>query len=152
MDFVERTCVRLCIFLHRAIFVLRTHGWELLVCDSLLHASSFVLCGSSVKQVSHSWNIVLDTCALYAFLNFTYLFISLVNLYPDSELTIINIITKIFHSVYRSLEIHNFALTSSPSPLSPPWDRATPRARKPSALQRYPLVVWWHCAALNHET
>ena len=25
---------------------------------------------SSVKQVSHSWHIVLDTCALYTFLNF----------------------------------------------------------------------------------
>ena len=31
-------------------------------CDSL-HASLFTVCGVSVKQVSHSWHIVLDTCA-----------------------------------------------------------------------------------------
>ena len=31
-------------------------------CDSL-HASLFAVCGVSVKQVSHSWHIVLDTCA-----------------------------------------------------------------------------------------
>ena len=80
---------------------------------TLLHASSFVICGSSVKQVSHSWHTVLDTCALYTFLNFTYLFIPLLNLYPDSELIITDIINKNLHSVYRSLEIHNCALTSS---------------------------------------
>ena len=87
------------------------------VCDSSctsLHVSSFVVCGSSVKQVSHSWHIVLDTCALYTFLNFICLFISFLNLYPDSELIIINIVTKNLYSVHRSLEIHNCALTSSP--------------------------------------
>ena len=91
-------------------------GGNFSACDSsrnLLHVSSLVVCGSSVKQASHSWHIVLDTCALYLFLNFICLFISLLNLYPDSELIIINLINKNLHSVCRSLEIHNCAQTSS---------------------------------------
>ena len=71
---------------------------------TLLHASSFVVYGSSVKQVSHSWHIVLDTCALCTFLNFICLLISLLNLYPDSELIITDIISKNLHSVCRSIE------------------------------------------------
>ena len=79
-----------------------------------------------VKQVSHSGHIVLDTCVLYTLLNFTYLFISLLNLYPDSELIITDIISKNLHSVYRSLEIHNCALTSSPLSPPPPPSPHTP--------------------------
>ena len=89
-------------------------------CDSScnsLHASSFAVCGSFVKQVSHSWHIVLDTCALYTFLNYISLFISLLNLHLDSEL--INTPNENLYFVYRSLEIHNCALTSSPSPHPP---------------------------------
>ena len=75
-------------------------------CDSsrnLLDVSSFVVCGSSVKQVSHSWHIVLDTDTLYTFLNFITQFISLLNLHLESELIIVNIDFENLHSVYRSL-------------------------------------------------
>ena len=81
------------------------------VCNSL-HAS-FAVCGSSVKQVSYSWHIVLDTDTLYTFLNFINQFISLLNLHLESELIIVNIDFENLQSVYRSLEIHNCALTSS---------------------------------------
>ena len=37
---------------------------------------------------------MLDTCALYTFLNYISLFISLLNLYPDSELITINTVNK----------------------------------------------------------
>ena len=93
------------------------HSGGISACDSYcnsLHVSSFVVCGSSVKQVSHSWHIVLDTCALYTFLNFIYMFISLLNLYPDSELIIISTVNTNLHTVFRSLEVHDCALTSSP--------------------------------------
>ena len=82
-----------------------------LVCNSL-HAS-FAVCGSSVKQVSHSWHIVLDTDTLYAFLNFINQFISILNLHLEPELIIVNIDIENLHSVCRSLEIHNCARTSS---------------------------------------
>ena len=86
-------------------------GGNFSACDSsrnLLHVSSFVVCGSSVKQVSHSWHIVLDSCALYTFLNFIYLCTSFLNLYPDSELIIFNIINKNLHSIapLRSTTAH----------------------------------------------
>ena len=71
-----------------------------------------------MKQVSHSWHIVLDTDTLYTFLNFINQFISLLNLHLESELIIVIIDFENLHSVYRSLEIHNCALTSSP-PLPP---------------------------------
>ena len=94
-------------------------GWDTFVCNSL-HAS-FAVCGSSVKQVSHSWHIVLDTDTLYTFLNFITQFISLLNLHLEPQLIIVNIAFENLHSVYRSLEIHNCALTSSPPPhLGPP--------------------------------
>ena len=73
------------------------HSGGISACESsrnLLHVSSFVVCGSSVKQVSHSWHIVLDTCALYTFLNFIFLFISVLNLYPWSELIIIDTVNE----------------------------------------------------------
>ena len=97
--------------LDRAEPLLRTLGWDTFVCNSL-HAS-FAVCGSSVKQVSHSWHIVLDTDTLYTFLNFITQFISLLNLHLEPELIIVNIDFENLHSVYRSLEIHNCALTSS---------------------------------------
>ena len=138
LDFVERTCVGLCNFLlDRAELLCCEHtGGNFSACDSsrnLLRVSSFVVCGSSVKQVSHSWHIVLDTCALYTFLNFINLFISLLNLYPDSELIIINIINKNLHSVYRSLEIHKCALTSS-------WQRTRQGTRYQSGTAR--RILW----------
>ena len=80
-----------------------------------LHAS-FAVCGSPVKQVSHSWHIVLDTIILYTFLNFFTQFFSLLNLHLETELIIVNINLEYIHSVYRSLEIHNCALTSSSLP------------------------------------
>ena len=95
-----------------------------LCCEPLggtLVCNSFAVCGSCVKQVSHSWHIVLDTDTLYTFLNFITQFISLLNLHLEPELIIVNIDIENLHSVYRSLEIHNCALTSSPlSPLPPP--------------------------------
>ena len=60
-----------------------------LVCNSL--RASFAVCGSSVKQVSHSWHIVLDTDTLYTFLNFIIQFISLLILHLEPELIIVNI-------------------------------------------------------------
>ena len=64
-----------------------------------------------MKQVSHSWQIVLDTDILSTFLNYISQFISLLNLHLEPELTIVNIDTENLHSVCRSLEIHNCALT-----------------------------------------
>ena len=91
--------------------MLRTLGWDTFVCNSLL--SSFAVCGSSVKRVSHSWHIVLDTDTLYTFLNFITQCISLLNLHLEPELIIVNIDLGNLHSVYRFLEIHNCAVTSS---------------------------------------
>ena len=106
---------------------LRTHGWvnfsRVTVCCMLHRSLSAVLLWNKF----HSWHIVLDTCAPYTLLNFIYLFISLLNLYPDSELIIINIIKKNLHSVHRSLEIHNCALTSSTT--SPPPPQPCPAVR-----------------------
>ena len=97
--------------LDRAEPLLRTLGWNTFACNSL-HAS-FAVCGSSVKQVSHSWHIVLVTDTLYTYLNFITQFISLLNLHLEPELIIVNIDFENLHSVSRSLEIHNCALTSS---------------------------------------
>ena len=66
MFFFKKIC--LLFLLDRAEPLLRTLGWDTFACNSL-HAS-FAVCGSSVKQVSHSWHIVLDTDTLYTFLNF----------------------------------------------------------------------------------
>ena len=63
-----------------------------------------------MKQVSHSWHIVLDTDTLYTFLNFINQYISLLNLHLEPELIIVNIDFENLHSVCRSLEIHNRAL------------------------------------------
>ena len=65
--------------------------------------------------------------------HFIYLFISLLNLYPDSEFIIINITNQNLHSVYRSLEIHNCAQTSSPPP-----PRCLPSAPLPPLLPSFP--------------
>ena len=102
--------------------MLRTLGWDTFVCNSL--HGSFAVCGSSVKQVSHSWHIVLDIDTLYTFLNFITQFISLLNLHLEPELIIVNIDFENVHSVYRSDEIHNRALTSSPLPPPPPPPRS----------------------------
>ena len=76
---------------------------------TLLHASLFAICGASVKQVSHSWHIVLDTCALNTFLIRHLTVFSLLNLHLDSEPVIVNVDNEYLTSVYRSLEIHNSA-------------------------------------------
>ena len=126
-------CVIFFLWIELSLF-LRTLGW--VVCDSScksFHVPSFVVCGSSVKQVSHSWHTVLDTCVLYTFLNFIYLFISLLNLYLDSELIIINIVIKNLYSVSRSLEIHNCALTSS-------WKRSRQGTRYQSGT--FGQILW----------
>ena len=148
--------------LDRAEPLLRTLGWDTFVCNSL-HAS-FAVCGSSVKQVSHSWHIVLDTDTLYTFLNFINQFISLLNLHLESELIIVNIDFENLHSVYRSLEIHNcrtdFVMVAEPArDQIPEWDgqastlerfeedvliftHAVPKDRKvtlgPKLLQQFP--------------
>ena len=111
--------------LDRAEPLLRTLGCDTFVCNSL-HAS-FAVCGSSVKQVSHSWHIVLDTDSLYTFLNFINQFISFLNLHREPELIIVNIDFENLHSVYRSLEIHNCALTSSPLPSPHPQKKRSAR-------------------------
>ena len=95
-------------------FVANTWVGLTCVCNSL-HAS-FAVCGSLVKQGSHYWHFVLDTVVLYTFLNFITQFILILNLYLETELIIVNIDLDYIHSVYRSLEIHNCALTSSPLP------------------------------------
>ena len=135
--------------------LLRNPGWDTLVRNSL-HAS-FAVCGSSVKQVSHSWHIVLDTDTLYTFLNFINQFISLLNLHLESELIIVNIDFENLHSVYRSFEIHNcgtdFVMVAEPArDQIPEWDgqantlerfeEDVPKDRKvtlgPKLLQQFP--------------
>ena len=119
---VERTCVGSCNFflLNRAepLFFANTRVGNFPRVTVCLHASSFVVCGPSVKQVSHSWHIVLDTRALYTFLNFIYLFVSLLNLYPDSELIIMTLSIRISTLFIAPLRSTNCALTSSPPPPS----------------------------------
>ena len=88
---------------------------------------------SSVKQVSHSWHVVLDTDTLYTFLNFITQFISLLNLHLEPELIIVNIDIANLHSVYRSLEIHNCALTSS-------WERSQQEIRHQSGTVK--PILW----------
>ena len=101
----------------------------------MTHASSFAVCGSFVKQVSHSWQIVLDIDTWSTFLNNISQFVSLLNLHLETELTFVSINTENLHSVYRSLEIHNCALTSSPLPL-PPLDLSpSPPTPTPSFSQ-----------------
>ena len=87
--------------------------------------------------------ILLDTCVLYTFLNSTYLFISLLNLYPDSELIISDIIKKNLHSVYRSLD-PQLRTDFVPPPSRPP-------SPFPSPLRHTHTDRWsfWVYARLN---
>ena len=117
--------------------LLRTLGQCFCCYSRMTHASS--------KQVSHSWQIVLDIDTWSTFLNNISQFVSLLNLHLEPELTFVSINTENLHSVYRSLEIHNCALTSSPLPplprplsLPPPPHPASPSAPRPPASASSP--------------
>ena len=74
-------------------------GKDTLVSNSL-HASTLAVCGSSVKQISHSWHIVLDTGRVYTFPTPS---LSLsehaLNMQLEPELTIVIFDTENLHCV-----------------------------------------------------